>query len=72
MRYSFGSWASDIVVTHVQCLQFTLVEQFADGSGSFVSNQVVRKVEFPQGWVVQKVFHQRATLLVLNVALTEP
>lgn len=72
MSYSFAPRASDIVVAHVQDLQFTPGEQLADSSGSSVTDQVVRKVELPQGRVVQKVFHQQTALFVINVALMEP
>ncbi|TNN76111.1 hypothetical protein EYF80_013642 [Liparis tanakae] len=71
VSYSFGSRASNIVVAHVQGLEFTPGEQLSKGSGSFVSDHVVREVKLPQGRVVQKVFHQQAALFVLNVALME-
>lgn len=44
MSYSLGPRAANIVVIQVKDLQLALCEQFADGSGSAVSNHVVRKI----------------------------
>lgn len=68
----FGPRVSNIIVTHVQDLQLTPGEQLADSSGSSVSDLVVREVKLPEGWVVQKIFHQQPALIVFNVAFSEP
>lgn len=44
----FGPVVSDVVVAHVQLLQAAPAEQFGDSSGSFVTDEVVRKVQLPQ------------------------
>lgn len=72
VSYSLGPWVSYVIITQLQDLQFTPGEQLADSSGSSVSDQVVRKVQLPEGWVVQKIFHQLPALIVLNVAFIEP
>lgn len=67
----FGPVVSDVVVAHVQLLQAAPAEQFGDSSGSFVTDEVVRKVQLPQWRVVQEMLHQQSTLFIINVALME-